>query len=56
MEKDKTHKLVQHEELQPDECINWSIQSFEDDFSSEEDGPEEPVARWIIRKKRKHPP
>ena len=56
MEKDKMQKLVQYEELQPDECINWSLQSYEDDISSEEDGVEEPVSKWIIRKERKRSP
>ena len=54
MEKDQTHKLLQYEDLQPDECIDWSLQSYEDAVSREEDGPKEPVAMWIIGKKRKH--
>ena len=53
MEKDKIQKLVQYEELQSNELIDWSLQSYEDEFSSEEDGPEESVTKWIIRKKRK---
>lgn len=31
MEKDKAHKRVQHEELQPEELVDWSFQSYEDD-------------------------
>ena len=54
IEKDKAHKLVQHEELQFDEFINWSFQSYEDDFSSEQDNPKELVVRWIVKKKNKH--
>ena len=56
MEKDQTQKLVQYEELQPDECIDWSLQSYEYEVSSEEDAPKEPISRWIIEKKRKHLP
>ena len=56
MEKHKAQKLVQYEELQPDEIINWSFEYYEDDFSSEQDSLEEPVARWIVRKKRKRLP
>jgi signal recognition particle GTPase len=53
-EKHKAHKPVQHEELKFEEFINWSFQSYEDGFSSEEDNPEERVARWIVKKKKKH--
>ena len=53
MEKDKAQKPVQHEELHLDEFINWFFQSYEDDFSSEEDNHEETMAIWIVKKKRK---
>ena len=53
MKKKKTQNLVQYEQLQPDECIDWSLQSYEDDVSSEEDDPKDPVSRWIIGMKRK---
>ena len=57
MEKNQNQKLVQYEELQPDEWIDWLVQSYEDDISNEEEyGPKEPVSKWIIGKKRKHPP
>ena len=56
MEKKKTQKLVQYEELQSEEFFDWSLQSYEDDVSSKEDGPEESVSRWIIGKKRKRLP
>ena len=57
MEKDQTRKLVQYSELKPNECIDWLVKSYEDGVScEEEDGPKEPVAKWIIGKKSKHPP
>ena len=56
MEKKHIQKLDQHEELHFEQYIDWSIISYEDDLSSEEEGPTEPVAKWIIGRKRKHSP
>ena len=56
MEKNQTQKLVQYEKLQPDECSDWSVISYEDDISSEEEGPAEPIDKWIIIRKRKRLP
>ena len=56
MEKKQIHKLDQHEKLQLQQYIDWSMISYEDGVSSEEEGPTELVSKWIIRKKRKFPP
>ena len=53
MEKNKTHKPVQHEELHPKDLVDWSFQYYEDDMSSDDDNSEVIVSRWIVRKKRK---
>ena len=55
MEKKQIQKFDQHEELHLEQYIDWSMVSYEDDVSSEEEGPE-PVAKWIIGRKRKHSP
>ena len=42
--------------MQPKEFVDWSLQSYEYDVSSKEDGLEDSVTRWIIGKKRKRLP
>ena len=56
MEKKHIRKLGEHEELQFEQYIDWLIVSYGDDISSEEEGPIEPVAKWIIGRKTKHSP
>ena len=34
--------------------MDWSIISYEDDLSSEEEVPIELISKWIIGRKRKH--
>ena len=55
MEEKQIQKLDQYEELQFEKYIDWSVISYEDDVSSEEEGPAESVAKWIINRKRKRP-
>ena len=56
MEKDKRQRHVQHKEFQFEEIVDWSSQSYKDDISSDKDNTEEPVARWIVKKKQKQLP
>ena len=56
MEKKQRQKFDQQQALQFDQYIYWSILSHEDDLSTEEEGPIEQVAKWIIGKKRKRSP
>ena len=53
MEKKQRRKFDQQQELQFDQYIDWLILSYEDDLSSEEEGPTKLVTKWIIGKKRK---
>lgn len=53
MEKKQIHKLDQHEELQFEQYIDWLVIFYEYDLSSEEEGPIEPISKWIIGRKRK---
>lgn len=56
MDEKHIQKLGQHEELQFEQYIDSSVISYEDDISSKEKGPIEPIAKWIIGRKRKHSP
>ena len=53
MEKKHIQRFDQYEELQFEHFIDWSIAFYEDDLSSEEEGPIVPIAKWIIGRKRK---
>jgi len=39
MEKKHIQKLDQHDELEFEKYIDWLVVSYEDDLSSEEEGP-----------------
>ena len=56
MEKSRGKRLAQRREIQPEECIDWSILSYEDNVTSDEDGAKEPASRWIYKKKKKQLP
>ena len=56
MEKKHIQRFDQHEELYFDKYIDWSITFYEDDLSSEEEGPTEPIAKHIVGRKRKRSP
>ena len=53
MEKNEGKRLAQRREIQPEEFIDWSILSYEDKDTSDEDDVEEPAARWIYKEKQK---
>ena len=53
MEKSEGKISVQKREIQLEELIDWSVQSYKDEFTSDEDNTEEPMARWIFKKKHK---
>ena len=40
-------------EYQPKELVDWSFQSYKYDISRDEDKTEEPIARWIVKKRQK---
>lgn len=54
MEKKHIQRLGQYEEFQFENYVDWLIAFYGDDLSSDEEGLIEPVAKWIIGKKRKH--
>ena len=53
MEKEEGHRLFQKKEIKLKQPVDWSFQSYKDDISSDEDNTEEPMARWIVKKKKK---
>ena len=56
MEKYERKRSVQEREIQLEELIDWSIQSYNDEITSDEDNTEEPMANWIFKKKHKRLP
>ena len=56
MEKSRGKRLAQRREIQREEFIDWSIMSYEDNVTSDEDGAKEFVSRWIYKKKEKRLP
>ena len=53
MEKKHIQRFIQYEDLQFANYVDWSIAFYGDDISSVEEGVVEPVAKWIIGRKRK---
>ena len=53
MENVQIQKLVQYEELQLENHIDWSIAFHKDDISSDKEGFVEPAVKFIVGKKRK---
>ena len=53
MEKKHIHRFDQYEELQFENYVDWSIEFYGDDISSDEEDPTELVVKWIIGKKIK---
>lgn len=53
MEKKHIQRFDQYEELQFENYVDWSIEFYRDYISSDEEGPTELVAKWIIGRKRK---
>ena len=53
MEKSRGKSLAQRREIQPEEFIDWSILSYEDNVTSDEDGSKDPTGRWIYKRKNK---
>ena len=51
MEKNEGKRLAQRREIQLEEFIDWSILSYEDKDTSDEDDVMEPTTRWIYKKK-----
>lgn len=51
MEKDEGQTLAQQKIFQLKELNDWSFQSYKDDITRDEDNTEEPMARWIVKKK-----
>ena len=45
MEKSERKRSVEKREIQLEELVDWSVQSYKDDVTSDEDNTEEPVAR-----------
>lgn len=45
MEKNEGKRLAQRREIHPEEFIDWSILSYEDEVMSDEDDVEEPTPR-----------
>ena len=56
MEKNEGKRLAQRRDIQPEEFINWSILSYQDKDTNDEDDVEEPAAIWIYKKKGKQLP
>ena len=51
MKKNEGQRSDQKREIQPEEPIDWLVQSYKDEVKSDEDNSEEPVARWIFKHK-----
>ena len=56
MEKNEGKRSVQKRGIQLEEPVDWSVQSYKDEVTSDEDNVEEIVARWIFKKKHKRLP
>ena len=56
MEKIEGQRLAQKRDIQLEEPVDWSIQSYKDEVTIHEDNSEEPMARWIFKKKQKRLP
>lgn len=56
MEKSERKRSVEKREIQLEELVDWSVQSYKDDVTSDEDNIEKPLARWIFKKKQKQLP
>ena len=53
MEKNEGKWLAQRREIQPEEVVDWSILSYEDKDTSDEDDVKEHAVRFIYKKKKK---
>ena len=56
MEKSEGKRSVQKREIQLEEPVDWLVQSYKDEVTSDEDNVEEHVSRWILKKKQKRLP
>ena len=52
MEKNEGQRLVQKIEIQLEEPIGWSVQSYKYEDISDEDNTKEPMARLILKNKK----
>jgi hypothetical protein len=52
MKKNEGRRLVQKRETQL-EHVDWSVQSYKYEVTSDEDNTEEPMSRWILKKNQK---
>ena len=53
MEKNEGKRSIQKREIQLEEPVDWLVQSYKDDVTSDEDNIEEPMSKWIFKKKQK---
>ena len=56
MEKNEGNRLAQKREIQLEEPVDWSVESYKDELTSDEDNAEEPVAGWIFKRKQRRLP
>lgn len=56
MEKSEGRRSVQKKEIQLEELVDWLVQSYKDEITSDEDNTKEPAANCIFKKKQKRLP